>query len=196
MTWTSIILIASNLASFIAKSLLVIWRTDIAKYSLTICQSNVAKFTLTIWNILSLSSSDRICSYDWIRGSKHCFLTSFSNLNRYFLFLVLSQNRYLLVSLRLSWLCVNLISHPVFIPFILQIPRCTCAPIFLAHITRFLKVRCWWESGTRISTGILSPFRLLPKVSHANVHSAIASHTFSSHINPQTDTFLRDISLC
>jgi hypothetical protein len=49
MTWTSIILIASDLASFIAKSLLVIQQTDIAKLLLTICQSNVAKFMLAIW---------------------------------------------------------------------------------------------------------------------------------------------------
>jgi hypothetical protein len=39
-------------------------------------------------DILSLSSNDRICSFHWMRGSKHCFLTSFSNLDRYFLFLV------------------------------------------------------------------------------------------------------------
>jgi hypothetical protein len=32
--------------------------------------------------------------------------------------------------------------------------------MFLAHITRFLKVRHLWEPGTRVSTGILSPFRL------------------------------------
>ncbi len=38
------------------------------------------------------------------------------------------------------------------------------------------------EPGTRISTGFLSPFRLSLKVSHANVHWAIANHTFSSHI--------------
>jgi hypothetical protein len=80
-------------------------------------------------------------------------------------------------------------------PFVLQIPRCTCAPIFLAHITRFLEVRQLWEPGTRSSPDILSPFRLLPKVSHANVHWAIVSHTFSSHINPQSETFLPDISL-
>jgi hypothetical protein len=49
MTWTSIILIARDLASFIIKLLLVIRRTDIAKLFLTICQSNVAKFTLAIW---------------------------------------------------------------------------------------------------------------------------------------------------
>jgi hypothetical protein len=133
-------------------------------------------------NILLLSSNDRICSFNWIRGSKHCFLTSFSNLYCYILFLVFLQNCYLLVSLHLSRLHGNPISYPVFIPFVLQIPHHTCALIFLAHITCFLEVRCSWEPGTRISTGILSPFRLLPKVSHANAHWAIANHTFSSHI--------------
>ncbi len=121
-------------------------------------------------NILLLSSNNRICSFDWIRGSKHCFLTSFSNLYCYFLFLVFLQNCYLLVSSHLSWLRGNPISHPIFIPFILQIPHRTCTPIFLAHITCFLEVRHLWEPGTRISTGFLSPFCLSTKVSHANVH--------------------------
>jgi hypothetical protein len=121
-------------------------------------------------NIQLLSSNDRICSFNWIRGSKHCFLTSFSNLNCYILFLIFLRNRYLLVSLHLSRLCGNPISHPVFIPFGIQVPCRTCAPIFLAHITYFLKVRRLWEPGTRISTGFISPFHLLPKVSHMNVH--------------------------
>ncbi len=169
MMWTSVILIASNLEFFVAKLLLVIWWPCIAKYSLTIWQSNVAKFMLAISDILLLSSNDRICSFNWIRGSKHCFFTSFSNLNRYFLLLVFLQNCYLLVSLHLSRLRRTLISHPVFILFVLQIPHHTCAPIFLAHMTCFLKARRSWEPGTRISTGFLSRFRLLPKVSHANV---------------------------
>ncbi len=133
-------------------------------------------------NILSLSSNDRINSFYWIRGSKHCFLTSFSNLNCYFLFLVFLQNCYLLVSLCLSRLHGNPISHPIFfITLVLWVPRCTCAPIFLAHMMRFLKARCSWEHCTRISTDFPSPFCLSPKVSHANVHWAIANHTFSSH---------------
>jgi hypothetical protein len=37
-------------------------------------------------------------------------------------------------------------------------------------------------------------FRLLPKVSGANVHWANANHTILTHKNPQTDTFLHDIS--
>jgi hypothetical protein len=39
-----------------------------------------------------------------------------------------------------------------------------------------------------------SPFCLLPKVSGANVHWTSMHHTFLTHKNPRTDTFLRDIS--
>ncbi len=66
-------------------------------------------------NILSLSSNDKISSFYWIRRSKHCFLTSFSNLNHYFLFLVFSCNCYLPVSSRLSRLHRNPISCPIFL---------------------------------------------------------------------------------
>jgi hypothetical protein len=37
-------------------------------------------------------------------------------------------------------------------------------------------------------------FRLLPKVSGANIHWANANHTFLTHKNTQTNTSLRDIS--
>jgi hypothetical protein len=37
-------------------------------------------------------------------------------------------------------------------------------------------------------------FFLFPKVSEANFHWANVNHTFLTHKNPQTDTFLRDIS--
>ncbi len=121
-------------------------------------------------DILLLSSNDRIYSLNWIRGSKHCFLTSFFNLNCYFLLLVFLRNSYLLVSSHLSRLHGNPISLPLFIPCVLRIPRRTWAPIFLVHMTCFLEATCLWEPGTRISTGFLSPFRLLPKVSHANIH--------------------------
>jgi hypothetical protein len=148
MTWTSIILIASNLASF-----------------------------------LLLSSNNRISRFYWVRGSKHCFLTSFSYLNCYFLYLVFMCNCYLLVSSHLSQLHGNPISHPIFsYLWDSEVLRRMCTPIFLAHIIRFLKARCSQKPGTRISTGFLSPFSLLPKVSHANARWAITNHTFSSHI--------------
>ncbi len=66
-------------------------------------------------NILSLSRNDRISSFYWIRRSKHHFLPIFSNLYCYFLFLVFSRKRYLLVSLHLSRLRGKPIPHPVFL---------------------------------------------------------------------------------
>ncbi len=162
MTWTSIILIASNLAS----SLLV-------------------------------SSNNRVSSFYWNRESKHCFLTSFSHPNCYFLILVFACNCYLLVSLHLSWLHGNPISHPVFsYLWDSKVLSCTCAPMFLAHITLFFEATCLWEPVIRLTTGFLSPFRLSPKVSLVNIHWAITNHTFLTHKNPQALIFLHDISLC
>ncbi len=139
----------------------MIRQKDIAKFLLTIWQSIVATFTFCDWaTFLLLSSSNRFCSFIWIRGSKHSFLTSFSNFYRYFLFLVFWRCRYLLVPLHLSRLYWTPISYPVFVPFVLRILRRTCALMFLAHLTCFLEVRHSWELSTRISTGILSPFRL------------------------------------
>jgi hypothetical protein len=110
---------------------------------------------------LFLSSNNRVSNFYWIRGRKHCFLTSFSNLNCYLLFLVLLCNCYSQVSSRLSWLHGSPVSRPDFSYLCYsKVQHCTCAPIFLAHITCFLEARCLQEPGTRISTGFLSPFRL------------------------------------
>ncbi len=59
---------------------------------------------------------------------------------------------------------------------------------------RFLEATCLWEPGSRLTTGVLSPFHLSPKFSGGNVHGVNVNHTFHTHKNPQTDTFLRDIS--
>jgi hypothetical protein len=67
-------------------------------------------------------------------------------------------------------------------------------PYFWHRKCGVLKARCSWEPGSRLTTGDLSPFCFLPKVSGANVHWTNANHTFLTHKNPQTDTFLRDIS--
>jgi hypothetical protein len=51
------------------------------------------------------------------------------------------------------------------------------------------------NSGTeRVGFLKQEAFRLLPKVSDAKSHWANANDTFLTHKNPQTDTFLRDIS--
>ncbi len=105
------------------------------------------------------------------------------------------QNCYSLIYLRLSWLHGNRISCPV--PCTLGTPRqyVVHAPPYFWHRTRgFLEVRRLWEPGSRLTTGFLSPFCLLQKVSGANVHWANTNHTFSCSQNPQADTFLCDIS--
>jgi hypothetical protein len=54
---------------------------------------------------------------------------------------------------------------------------------------------CPHISGTeRIGFLKQDAFRLLPKFSEANVCWANANHTFLTHKNPQTETFLCDIS--
>jgi hypothetical protein len=54
---------------------------------------------------------------------------------------------------------------------------------------------CPHISGTeRIGFSKQDAFRLLPKVSGANVLWVNANHTFLTHKNPRTDTFSRDIS--
>ncbi len=149
MTWTSTILITSNLAfsyckiiacnpaiwhSCIAKCTLAIWRLYIALSLLTIWRSCIPKWHCRFGNILLLSSNNIVSSFFWISRRKHCFLTSFSNLNWNFLFQVFSRNRYLLVSLSSSQLQENRISHPVFSYFwytkVLLLLCCMCAPYF------------------------------------------------------------------
>jgi hypothetical protein len=43
-------------------------------------------------------------------------------------------------------------------------------PCFWHRTSRFLKARCLWEPGSSLTTSEFSLFRLLPKVSGANVH--------------------------
>ncbi len=90
--------------------------------------------------ILLLSSNDRICSFYWIRWSKHCFLACFSNLYCYFLCLVFLHGCYLLVSLHLSRLRGNPISHPNFSYLWFSEYHVVHAPRYFCHTLRvFLK---------------------------------------------------------
>jgi hypothetical protein len=143
-------------------------------------------------NILSLSSNDRICSFNWIRGSKHCFLTSSSNLNHYILFLVFLRNRYLLVSLRLSWLRGNPISLPNFSYFCYSKYHVLHAPPYFWHT--------WCVFSKQDALGNLvqeffprSAFcrRFLMRMSVGQLQII----PFLLMQNPQTDIFLCDISL-
>ncbi len=58
---------------------------------------------------------------------------------------------------------------------------------------RFFEVRCLWEPGSSLTTGEFSLFRLLLKVSAANVHWTENDSYLSYSQNPWTDTFLHDL---
>jgi hypothetical protein len=104
------------------------------------------------------------------------------------------RNRYLLISLRLSRLHGNQISCPVSrtigtpSKYIVHVPPC-----FWSRTRRFLKSRCSWEPGSSLTTGELSLFCLLPKVSAVNVRLTEHDSYFSYSQNPQTDTFLHEL---
>ncbi len=109
---------------FVAKCTLAIWQHPMAKHTLAILATSYC-----------LNRNDRvISSFYWTRGSKLCFLTCFSYFSCYFPILVFLRSRYLLISLRLSWLHGILISHPVSLYLWHSELVChTCAPIFLAQ---------------------------------------------------------------
>ncbi len=67
-------------------------------------------------------------------------------------------------------------------------------PCFWHRMRGFFKAKRLQKPGSRLTPGDLSLFRLLQKVSGANVCWANTNHTFLTHKNPQTDTFLHDIS--
>jgi hypothetical protein len=153
--WIAKLLLAIWL-SLIAKCLLAIWRQPIAKHMLAISATSYC-----------LNRNNRVSSFYVTRGSKLCFLTCFSYFSCYFHILVFSQNRYVLISSRLSWLHGNPISRPVSRTIGTYIVH---APSYFWQRTHgFLEARCLWESGSSFTTGEFSPFRLSPKVSGANV---------------------------
>ncbi len=148
-------------------------------------------------NILSLSSNNRICSFNWIRGSKQCFLTSFSNLNCYILFLVFLRNRYLLVLSRLSRLHGNPISHPFFYTFGTPNTTSYLRPHISGTHDDFswskTLVGAWYKNLYQYSFPI-PPFAEGFSCKHPV--GACKSYLFFSRKIPQTDIFSREISLC
>ncbi len=80
--------------------MLVILRQPIPKHTLAILATSYC-----------LNRNYRVSSFYWTRGSRQFFLTCFSYFSCYFHNLVFSQNCYLLISLRLSWLHGN--PHPI-----------------------------------------------------------------------------------
>ncbi len=166
--------------------MLAIWQHPITKFALAIWRQPIAKHSLAILaTSYPLNRNDRVSSFYWTRGSKLCFRTCVSYFSCYFHILVFLLNHYLLISLQLSWLHWNLISHPVSRTLGTPSWYIVHAPSCFWHRTRgFLEARCSWESGSRLTTSELSPFGLLLKVSGANVHWTNANHTFLTHKNP------------
>ncbi len=164
--------------------MLAIWLYVIAKQTLAILGTSY-----------SLNRNNRVSSFYWTGGSKLCFLTCFSYFSRYFLILVFLRNFESIILLHLSWLHRNPISCPISWTFGTPSWYVLHAPPYFWHRTLgFLKSRCSWEPGSRLTTGDLSSFYLLPKVSGAKVPLANANHTSLTHKNPQTYNFLCDIS--
>jgi hypothetical protein len=177
-------ILAGDLAYFIVKCMVAIWQNPIAKHALAISMTSYC-----------LNRHNRGSSFYWTRGSKQCFLTCFSHFSCYFLILVFLQNCYSLISLRLFWLHGNPISCPVSCIFGTPSSYVVHAPPYFWHrMCGFLEARRLWKPGSRPTTSDFSPFHLLPKVSGANVNWGNANHTFLTHQNPRTDTFLHDIS--
>jgi hypothetical protein len=148
-------------------------------------------------NILLLSSNDSIGSFYWIRGSQHCFLTSFSNLNCIILFLVIWRNRYLLVSLGLSWLHGNLISHPV---YFYTFGSLSTTLYMRPHIsgTHDAFSRSKMLMGTWSKNLYRFSFPVPPFTEGFSCKRPLGnckSYLFFSRKIPQTDIFLRYISL-
>jgi hypothetical protein len=163
--------------------MLAIWRHPIAKCTLAIWRQPIAKTSLAILaTSYCLNRINRVSSFYETRGSKLCFLTCLSYFSCYFHILVFLWNCYLLISLHLSRLHRNPISCPVSCTFgtmswyVVHVPPC-----FWYRTPGFLKVRCSWEPGSRLTTGEFSPLRLSWKVSGANVCWTNANHTFLTH---------------
>ncbi len=176
--------------------MLAIWQHQIAKCTLAIWQQPITKHSFAfLATSYCLNRNNRVSTFYWTRGSKLCFLTCFSYLSRYFHILIFLLNCYLLISLCLSWLHGNPISCPTSCNlgtlswYIVHAPPC-----FWHRMWGFLEAGRSWEPGSRLTTGEFSPFRLSPMVSGANLHWANANHTFFTHKNSWTDTFLHDIS--
>ena len=158
--------------SGIAKYLMAIWLCRIAKCLLPILRQPIAKHMLAILaTSYPLNRNNRVSSFYWTRGTKLCFLTCFSYFSCYFCILVFSQNCYLVLffapflaaresnfSFRFSYHWHSELVHR------------TCAPMFLEQNARVLEARCMWESGSSLTTRKFSLFRLLPKVSGANIY--------------------------
>jgi hypothetical protein len=119
-----------------------------------------------------LNRNNRVSSFHWTRGSKLCFLTCFSYFSCYFHILVFLRNRYLIIFFCAFLGCTEILFLiPFLIPLALQASTLYIGP----HIsgTDCLGYSKQDAHGNLVVASLpvnFSPFRLLPKVSGANVH--------------------------
>ncbi len=181
--------------SCIAKYLPV-WRYFIAKWVMAIWQHPIAKHMLAILATSHcLNRNDRVSSFYWTRGSKLCFLTCFSYFSRYLFSSIFAKS--LLTNFFAPFLAAwesDFLSRFSYL-WHSKMVRLHAPPYFWHRMHGFLEARCSWEPGSQLTTSDFSPFRLLPKVSGANVRWTECKSYFSCSPNPWTDTFLLDLSL-
>jgi hypothetical protein len=169
--------------SCIARYLLVIWRQFIAKCMPAIWRHPITLHTLAILaTSYCLKRNDRVSSFFWTRWSKLCFSHVSLILVTTFLFSVFVKS--LLTKFFVPFLAAwesKFLSCFLYLWHSELVHRTYATPYFWHRTRGFLEVRRSWEPGSRLTTGDFFPFRLSPKVSHANVHWANANHTFLTH---------------
>ncbi len=102
----------------------------------------------------------------------------------------------ILVTTFLLYYFCNITTHELLCAFLgctgIQFCIPFLVPLALRGSTSYMRPHI---SGTeRIGFSKQDTFCLSPKISEANLHWANMNHTFLTHKNPWTDTFLRDIS--
>jgi hypothetical protein len=143
-----------------------------------------------------LNRNDRVSNFYWTRGSELSFLTCFSYFSLYFHVLVFLRNRYLL------FFCAFLGCRGIQFLVLFLVPLAHRAGTLYMHPhvshtegVRFLKQDA---CGNLVVASLLVNFPFSAFCRRFLVQTFVGLnmiHTFLSHKNPQTNTFLRDLGL-
>ncbi len=167
------------------KRLLAILRQPIAKHLLAILATSYC-----------LNRNDRVSSFYWTRESKQCFFTCFSHFSCYFLILVFSKNRYLLISLY-PFGCTGI---QFLIPFLIPLALRASTLYMSPHVSGTERMGFSKEDGRGnlvvASLPVNFPFSAFCRRFLLQTTIGLNTiHTFLSRKNPWTDTFLRYLGL-
>jgi hypothetical protein len=124
------------------------------------------------------------------------FSPMFSYFSRYFHILVFLQNRYLLISSRLSWLHGN----PIFVPFLVPLALQASTLYMHPHVSGTERVGFSKQDarGNLVVASLQVNYPFSAFCRRFLVQTSVGlntNHTFLSHQNPRTDTFLHDLGL-